>query len=75
MARIVKRTRGAPYEVKVGGESQWICGCGLSKNQPFCDGTHKLTRNEAPGTLCWYDDQGNAHETGDQFAGMRVPAS
>ena len=23
------------------GKDYWWCACGLSKNQPFCDGTHK----------------------------------
>ena len=23
------------------GQSYWWCACGLSKNQPFCDGSHK----------------------------------
>jgi CDGSH-type Zn-finger protein len=32
----------APYsiDVKVGKKYAW-CACGLSKNQPFCDGSHK----------------------------------
>jgi CDGSH-type Zn-finger protein len=25
------------------GKDYWYCGCGLSKNQPFCDGSHKGT--------------------------------
>jgi glutamate synthase domain-containing protein 2 len=29
-------------EVKKGEESYW-CACGLSKNQPFCDGSHSST--------------------------------
>ena len=41
MARLVKRLRNGPYEVTVGGETQYICGCGLSATLPFCDGTHK----------------------------------
>jgi CDGSH-type Zn-finger protein len=30
----------APYKVKMGRKYYW-CSCGLSKNQPFCDGGHK----------------------------------
>jgi CDGSH-type Zn-finger protein len=29
-----------PVEVKA-GQSYWWCACGRSKNQPFCDGSHK----------------------------------
>ena len=28
-----------PVEVEA-GKSYWWCACGLSKNQPFCDGSH-----------------------------------
>jgi CDGSH-type Zn-finger protein len=32
----------APYPVAVeAGKSYWWCSCGQSKNQPFCDGSHK----------------------------------
>ena len=32
----------APYPIAVeAGKSYWWCACGQSKNQPFCDGTHK----------------------------------
>ena len=32
----------APYPVDVeAGKSLWWCACGGSKNQPFCDGSHK----------------------------------
>ncbi|MBA3902830.1 MAG: glutamate synthase [Rhodocyclaceae bacterium] len=32
----------APYAVDVeAGKSYWWCACGRSKNQPFCDGSHK----------------------------------
>ena len=31
-----------PFAVAVeGGKDYWWCACGLSKNQPFCDGSHK----------------------------------
>ena len=72
MARIVKRHRDHPYEVKASAESQWICACGLSQNQPFCDGSHKLTKGEAAGKLYWYDDAGTRHEVPDQFSGIRT---
>jgi len=34
----------APYSVEVeSGKSYYWCSCGLSKNQPFCDGSHQGT--------------------------------
>jgi CDGSH iron-sulfur domain-containing protein 3 len=34
----------APITVEVeAGKSYWWCACGLSKRQPFCDGSHKVT--------------------------------
>lgn len=31
-----------PYAVEVeAGKSYWWCACGKSKQQPFCDGSHK----------------------------------
>lgn len=31
-----------PIEVEA-GKTYWWCSCGLSKSQPFCDGSHKPT--------------------------------
>ncbi len=32
----------SPYAVAVeAGKDYWWCACGNSKNQPFCDGSHK----------------------------------
>ena len=32
----------SPYKVKVEKEKTYFwCACGLSKKQPFCDGSHK----------------------------------
>ena len=40
-ATIAQKT---PYAVEVeAGKSYWCCACGRSKNQPFCDGSHKGT--------------------------------
>lgn len=34
----------APYQVEVTeGETYYWCACGRSKNQPFCDGSHRGT--------------------------------
>jgi CDGSH-type Zn-finger protein len=34
----------SPYAVAVeAGKTYWWCACGRSKNQPFCDGSHKVT--------------------------------
>ena len=34
----------APYEVELeAGKTYHWCACGLSKKQPFCDGSHKGT--------------------------------
>jgi CDGSH-type Zn-finger protein len=33
-----------PFGVDVeAGRSYWWCACGLSRKQPFCDGSHKVT--------------------------------
>jgi CDGSH-type Zn-finger protein len=74
MARIVKRDRSSPYPVTVGAETKYICGCGLSKNQPFCDGAHKVTKDESPAELYWYDVAHVRHEMDDTFPAIPVPA-
>ncbi|PWB38735.1 MAG: iron-binding protein [Parcubacteria group bacterium] len=57
MARIVKKTAHGPQELKMGDKNVSICMCGLSKNQPFCDGSHKRTLDEKEGvTYCYHDD-------------------
>lgn len=72
MARIVKRTHSEPHKLVVGGEEKYLCRCGLSKNQPFCDGSHSLVKTEEPGKLYWYDDAGQRHEIAAAYAGIRT---
>lgn len=56
MSRIVLHEEKAPQEIKAGGESKWICMCGLSRNRPFCDGSHKMARDEEDGKLYRYEN-------------------
>jgi len=36
------RASDTPFAVAVErGKDYWWCACGKSKNQPFCDGSHK----------------------------------
>ncbi len=42
MTDIPQIAQKAPYPVEVeAGKSYFWCACGQSKNQPFCDGSHK----------------------------------
>lgn len=33
----------SPYVKKMAAGTYWWCACGKSKDQPFCDGSHKGT--------------------------------
>jgi len=62
MARKVIKTAKGPFEIKSQKGSAWICMCGLSKNQPFCDGSHQKIENEEEGKVYEYDEQGHQTE-------------
>jgi len=43
--------------VESGKRYSW-CSCGFSKNQPFCDGTHK-EKGESQPVRIWFDKDQN----------------
>ncbi len=56
MARVIRHDENGPVEIKPSDKSVFVCMCGLSKNKPFCDGSHKLCRQqEQAGKLYRYD--------------------
>ena len=66
MARIVKKECKRPVEFKVDKtRSIWICMCGLSNNQPFCDNSHKKAEDEEDTKTYAYGKQGNRIEVRD----------
>jgi CDGSH-type Zn-finger protein len=66
MARLVRHEEMGPYEIPEGTELPvWVCGCGLSKNKPFCDGSHQKCRDEMKGETYNY---GGTNATGPSGA-------
>ena len=59
MPRLVKHAATGPFKIEqVEKLPIFICMCGLSKNKPYCDGSHKKTRDEDAAELYAYDEQG-----------------
>lgn len=59
MPRLVQHNAAAPVAVKspADGSPAWICQCGLSKNQPLCDGSHHAIKDEDNNKLYEYDEK------------------
>ena len=65
MARLVKKTAQAPFELKPQTHSVDMCMCGLSKSQPFCDKSHMKTIDEDTKKVYVYSDDGSRKEVCD----------
>lgn len=66
MARMIRKEDKGPIEVKPQTDSVWICACGLSKNQPMCDGSHSVCRDEQAGKVYTYDADGKVVDVKDE---------
>lgn len=66
MPRLVQHNAKGPTQVGNKDQNLWICQCGLSSKQPFCDGSHNLTLNEAPEKLYRYDSQHKRSELNEK---------
>ncbi len=60
MPRLVERVAHGPREITQEDVGKWNCMCGLSANQPFCDGSHQKTKTEETDKLYMYE--GKTHE-------------
>ena len=71
MARLVKLEASGPVKVEPSDKPVFVCACGLSRKFPFCDGSHKPTRDEEPGCVYRYSGESRevVRETGDASAG------
>ncbi len=54
--RLVKFTKKSPEKIEGKEKTIFICQCGLSKKFPYCDGHHKLTKDEEDESLYVYEE-------------------
>ncbi len=59
MARIIRSDRDGPHRIDPQDKPVFICGCGLTENWPYCDGSHKPCATEEEGTVYRYEEDGS----------------
>lgn len=70
MPRLIRHDRTGPIRIDPQDKPVFVCGCGLTRNFPLCDGSHKACEGESPSVLYVYDGEtrrvveGNADESG-----------
>ena len=62
MARLVLHKEQHSVKIQIGDEIKSMCMCGLSKNKPYCDHSHRKTLDEEEGKVYVYDKDGNRIE-------------
>jgi CDGSH-type Zn-finger protein len=67
MARLIRHDAVGPAVVQVDGKIIEICQCGLSRNKPFCDGSHEKVRGEEANRLYVYGENGERLVLLDMF--------
>lgn len=60
MPRLVRFEGTGPIRIDPQDKPVFVCGCGLTRNFPFCDGTHKACKNEQKGKVYVYDAESGA---------------
>lgn len=55
MPRLVRHDLTGPIRVEPQDKPIFICACGLTRNFPFCDGSHKACKDEEQGAVYVYD--------------------
>lgn len=66
MPRLVRYEGSGPIKIEPQDKPVFICGCGLTKKFPFCDGTHKICRDEGAGKTYVYGDDRTVVEVRDE---------